>query len=270
MTSQYMIWKMLLNKNPTDKAIRAELQISKNEKKINDKDQQNAFKKFFNEGVYNEKKSEITKIYDELPSYNPSNPKWFMDIKIGDQEPQRIVFELFADIVPITVENFRWLWTGEKLNKNKKLHYKGSIIHRIIPKFIAQGGDFINSNGMGGWSIYGPLFNDEKIWLPHWTEGLISMANHGPNTNNSQFFITLAKAPWLNGKYTVFGRIIKGISILDELDKIETGANDKPLTSVIIVDWGQIYEDILESELQLDRTLKESDKEVPEESKREI
>lgn len=265
-----MILKPLLNKNPADKAIRTELQLCKEERKIFNKDQQNVFQKFFTEGVYNEKKSELTKIYEELPPYNPLNPKWFMDISIGDSEPQRIIFELFADKLPKTAENFRCLWTGEKSTSTEKLHYKGSIFHRIISKFIALGGDFENSNGLGGWSIYGRFFNDEKIWLPHLTEGLLSMANKGENSNNSQFFITFAKAPWLNTKNTVFGRIIKGISILDELDKIETGANDKPLTPVKIVDWGQILEEIPENELELEYTLNESEKEVPEESKREI
>ena len=101
---------------------------------------------------------------------------------------------------------------------------------------MAQGGDITKQNGTGGLSIYGRKFNDEKVWLPHSHAGLLSMANSGPNTNGSQFFITFAKAPWLNGKHIIFGRVIKGMETVYEMEKVETGANDKPRTTVKIVD----------------------------------
>ena len=243
--------KNAVKRNPNDKAIRSELEQCREEKKVYDKNQQNMFQKFFKEGVY-EEKSKSSVIQNELPAYNPSNPKLFMDIKIGDSESQRLVFELFADHVPITAENFRCLWTGEKSTDSQLLSFKDSIFHRIIPKFMAQGGDFTNFNGTGGHSIYGSNFKDEGVWLPHLTGGLLSMANRGPNTNGSQFFITFVKTPWLNGKHTVFGRVIKGRSFLKEIENVEKGENDKPLSDVRIVDWGEVIEDIPEDQLELD------------------
>lgn len=113
-----------------------------------------------------------------------------------------MIFELFKKKVPKTVENFKCLCTGEK---GEDLYYKGNIFHRIIKGFMAQGGDFTNQNGTGGKSIYGHKFDDEGVWIPHDTKGLLSMANAGKNTNGSQFFITFKNTPHLNGKHTVFG-----------------------------------------------------------------
>lgn len=228
--------KNAIKKNPNDKNLRTEFQECKEEKKKYDKSQQSMFQKFFQEGVYNEKEAEISRIEDKLPEYNPKNPKCYMDIQIGEQEPKRVVFELFANEVPKTVENFRCLCTGEKSTEKQSLHYKENIFHRVIPKFMAQGGDITNQNGTGGMSIYGRKFNDEKVWLPHSHAGLLSMANSGPNTNGSQFFVTFAKAPWLNGKHIIFGRVIKGMETVHEMEKVETGANDKPRTAIKIAD----------------------------------
>merc|ERR1712166_69628 len=121
--------------------------------------------------------------------------------------------ELFANICPITAENFRALCTGEKNRKKPRprtLHYLNSIIHRVIPGFMMQGGDFTKFNGTGGKSIYGETFADENAIIPHREKFLLSMANHGKNTNGSQFFISFGKNLHLNGKHCVFGRVEKG------------------------------------------------------------
>jgi len=159
-----------------------------------------------------------------------------------------MIFELFQKKVPKTVENFKCLCTGEK---GEDLYYKGNIFHRIIKGFMAQGGDFTNQNGTGGKSIYGNKFDDEGVWIPHDTKGLLSMANAGKNTNGSQFFITFKTTPHLNEKHTVFGRLIKGFSTLTAMENVETGANDLPKTEVKIVDCGLFTDEIAESDLEL-------------------
>jgi len=170
---------------------------------------------------------------------NPSNPKVFFDITIGENEPKRIEFELFKDIVPLTAENFRSLCVGTTI-ENKKLHYKGSIFHRVIKDFMIQGGDFENSNGTGGCSIYGRKFNYENFIYKHTQEGLLSMANSGVNTNGSQFFITSKDTPWLDGKHVVYGRVIKGMEVLREIEGLKTNDQDAPSVEVKIFDCGEI------------------------------
>ncbi len=134
----------------------------------------------------------------------------FFELLIG-KEKKYIEFKLFDDIVPKTAENFRALCTGEKgTNSNGvKLHYKGSPFHRVITDFMAQGGDFTNQNGTGGVSIFGSKFTDENFKVKHLKGGLLSMANAGPNTNGSQFFITFIPCPWLDGKHVVFGEVVE-------------------------------------------------------------
>ena len=157
-----------------------------------------------------------------------SNPQVFFDVTIGGQNAGRITMELYADKCPKTADNFRALCTGEKgVGKSgKPLHYKGSSFHRVITEFMAQGGDFTAGNGTGGESIYGMKFPDENFTVKHSGRGDLSMANAGPNTNGSQFFMTFIPCTWLDGKHTVFGKVVDGFQVLDALESVgsQTGA----------------------------------------------
>lgn len=173
------------------------------------------------------------------------NPIVYFDIT-ADGEPQgRVVFELFKDVVPKTAENFRALCTGEKGvgSSGKPLTYKGCGFHRVIKDFMCQGGDFTAGNGTGGESIYGEKFEDENFKLIHDKPFLLSMANSGPNTNGSQFFITTVPTPHLNGKHVVFGKVIEGKSIIRKLERCEKGSDDKPKQDWIIADCGELPSD---------------------------
>eukprot|EP01099_Mayorella_cantabrigiensis_P003418 TRINITY_DN2620_c0_g1_i1.p1 TRINITY_DN2620_c0_g1~~TRINITY_DN2620_c0_g1_i1.p1 ORF type:complete len:182 (+),score=56.13 TRINITY_DN2620_c0_g1_i1:47-547(+) len=165
-----------------------------------------------------------------------SRPKVFFDITIAGVPSGRIVFELYADVVPKTAENFRALCTGEK---GGDLHYKGSKFHRIIPSFMCQGGDFTKGDGTGGKSIYGAKFADENFKEKHTVPGLLSMANAGPNTNGSQFFITTVKTEWLDGKHVVFGRIVEGLDVVKKMEAQGTQSG-KPKKEIAIADCGQL------------------------------
>ncbi|CAO3669311.1 unnamed protein product [Rhizopus stolonifer] len=170
-------------------------------------------------------------------------PKVFFDVAVNGNPSGRMTFKLFSDTVPKTAENFRALCTGEKGTGTfgKPLHYKNSFFHRIIPGFMAQGGDFTLGDGRGGESIYGQKFRDENFDLKHTSKGLLSMANAGPNTNGSQFFITFDKTPWLNGNHTVFGEIVEGEKVLDLLEQ-HGSQSGRPNAKVEIVDCGELKE----------------------------
>lgn len=171
---------------------------------------------------------------------NITNQVYF-DIEIDQIQIGRVVFGLFGEIAPIAVENFRGLCTGEYgLNGDGlPLYYKNSIIHRIFPNFAIQGGDITIGDGTGGESIYGRRFRDEPFILKHSETGLLSMANYGKNSNNSQFYILLAQAAWLDGKSVVFGKVIEGFSILKTIEK-HGNAQGKVDAHIRIKDSGEL------------------------------
>jgi len=191
------------------------------------------------------------------------NPRCFFDITIDGKEEGRIIFELFADVTPKTCENFRALCTGElgssKLS-NRPLHYKLSKFHRVIKGFMCQGGDFTQGSGFGGESIYGINFPDENFKKKHTSEGLLCMANKGPNTNSSQFYITCRPCSNLDGKHVVFGRVVSGYKIVEKIENVQTDEKDCPIVPVVISNCG---------ELELRKVVKKTPKKENEKKKEE-
>ncbi|KAJ4491923.1 peptidyl-prolyl cis-trans isomerase [Lentinula edodes] len=172
-------------------------------------------------------------------------PITYFDISIGGSPIGRIVFSLYADLVPKTAENFRALCTGEKGmgQSGKPLHYKGSGFHRVIKQFMVQGGDFTMHNGTGGESIYGEKFEDEAFPVKHEKPFLLSMANAGKNTNGSQFFITVSETPHLDNKHVVFGEVIRGKSVVRQIEHFPTTSGDAPTSPIVIEDCGELSSD---------------------------
>lgn len=167
--------------------------------------------------------------------------KVFFDMNIDGKPAGRITIGLFGKTVPKTAENFRQLCIGDKTSpyNGKPLAFKGSKFHRIIPEFMCQGGDFTNGNGRGGESIYGVKFPDENFKAKHRAPGYISMANAGPNTNGSQFFITTVTTPWLDGRHVVFGKVIDGFDVVKKMEA-QGSQSGKPQALVTIADAGEL------------------------------
>eukprot|EP00933_Yihiella_yeosuensis_P054966 TRINITY_DN53581_c0_g1_i1.p1 TRINITY_DN53581_c0_g1~~TRINITY_DN53581_c0_g1_i1.p1 ORF type:complete len:203 (-),score=53.13 TRINITY_DN53581_c0_g1_i1:85-693(-) len=173
-----------------------------------------------------------------LGAPNPANPRCFFDISCGGSDIGRIEVEVKADAAPKTAENFRALCTGEK-----GFGFKDSPFHRVIPNFMCQGGDITMGNGMGGKSIYGKTFPDENFTLTHTGPGILSMANAGPNTNGSQFFLCTAETAWLDGKHCVFGQVVGGYSVVKAIETVGSRSGATAL-KVLVKDSGVVSNDV--------------------------
>ncbi|KAI9777028.1 MAG: Peptidyl-prolyl cis-trans isomerase H [Peltula sp. TS41687] len=173
---------------------------------------------------------------------SPTNPIVFFDLTLGGEPLGRIKMRLYADIVPNTAENFRRFCTGETKNaQGRPQGYKGSKFHRVIKDFMIQGGDFLHGDGSGSICIYGntKVFDDENFTLKHDGPGVLSMANSGPNTNGSQFFITLTATPFLNNKHVVFGKVIEGMDVVRKVENTRT-TRERPNQDVVIAMCGEM------------------------------
>lgn len=226
--------------DPENKSVKLEIAKAKKSIAEANKKTKAAFSNFFSKvSMYDDKEAPV------IPGSAKNNPKVFFDITIGGRYIGRLVMLLYADTVPKTAENFRALCTGERgqASTGQPLHYKGCSFHRVIKGFMIQGGDFTRGDGTGGESIYGEKFADENFKVKHTQAGLLSMANAGPGTNGSQFFITSGPTPHLDGKHVVFGRVIEGLDdVFKAIENTKTGASDRPVEDCVIAECGMFDE----------------------------
>ena len=201
--------------------------------------------------IFNEKNKKFSRAIYRQVLHNNKNTKYnilvpnnisniensfvFFEIQIGEKNVGKIEFELFKDVVPITTENFRNLCIGTQ----DELTYKNTCINKIIKDFVLGGGELENKNEEYK-CIYGQYFDDENYNYGHCRRGLLTMDNDGKNKNNSKYFITLNHIPWFDGKHVVFGQVINGMDIIEQIEKIETDKDDKPLIKITIINCGEI------------------------------
>jgi len=178
----------------------------------------------------------------ESPADAKVTHKVYFETAVDGEPAGKIVIGLFGDDVPKTAENFRALCTGEKgkTGTGIPMSYEGSLFHRIIPEFMLQGGDFTRGDGTGGVSIYGERFADENFKFAHDAPGILSMANAGPNTNGSQFFITTVPTPHLNGRHVVFGRVLEGMDVVKKLESLGSAPAGRTRGVITIAKCGEI------------------------------
>jgi cyclophilin family peptidyl-prolyl cis-trans isomerase len=202
---------------------------------------------------------------EEKPPVNVENTALYpyFDVEINDENVGRIIFQMLDDEAPKTCRNFRHLCGKNILNNSKRPSYQGVPFHRIIKDFMIQGGDITNGDGTGGYSIYGEKFEDENLTMEHNQPGLLSMANAGPNSNGSQFFITTKEAPWLNGKHVVFGIVMKGMEIVQRLENVQTDDEDKPRIRCRISKSGLITQKEFD-QMEINKKVEMEIREIPE------
>lgn len=199
------------------------------------------------EGMEGKSKANVVEATPGMKVGRTGSKLIYFDLAVGEEEVGRVKMEMFDDKVPKTCENFRGLATGHGMDSGDSgdgrvfKPYMGTIFHRVIPGFMAQGGDYENGDGTGGASIWGGKFEDENFTGgKHVGKGILSMANAGPNSNGSQFFITLGDAQHLDGKHVVFGRVVEGMDIIDKVAQIRTDDNDRPMSDIMIINCGEV------------------------------
>jgi len=223
------------NVDNTNKDVRKALKQLKEQVAASKKKEKDTFGGFLGKvDIYKDKKGPL------VPNAKGDNPHVFFQIKQGDEDLGKVVMQLYKDITPKTAENFKCLCTGEKGNTSsgKPIHFKDCAFHRVIKDFMIQGGDFTAGNGTGGESIYGEKFADENFVIKHTKGGQLSMANAGPGTNGSQFFITCKDTPHLDDKHVVFGHVVEGMDVVRKIENVSVGGQDRPVIDVVIGDCG--------------------------------
>ncbi|KAK2942962.1 putative Peptidyl-prolyl cis-trans isomerase H [Blattamonas nauphoetae] len=176
-----------------------------------------------------------------IPQHQEPNPIAFFDISVGGTKMGRVEMELFADKCPKTAKNFLTFCTGEFERSHRPVGYKGCRFHRVLKDFMVQGGDFVNRDGTGLFSLYGDRFPDENFLVKHDCPGRLSMANNGPNSNGCQFFITCKPTPWLDGKNVCFGQVIKGMEVIRIIEQVSVRPpNSVPKVPIEITECGQM------------------------------